>query len=354
MVILIIHVYDNFTMVNNRNKGRNFLLTINERSLEFYQDIITYLTGLSQFQYLLCTEHIGSSNKHYHVYVQYNNTKKLTPVYLHGAHFDPCYGSAQQNINYCWARDAKHQSEGVTAILIDEIGEPKKKGGAWSVGVLKDMEEPDELPATYYNIFQKIKNKRKSDEAFYEMLEMVEKDSLRPVEVVYFIGKPGCGKTYNAYKYALSRYQKNEITKVTIQNNFFEFVGSDKDKCLVIEEFRPSQLHPSSLLQFTDKYGYSCPIKGGYKYVKPEMIIISSIIHPARLYREEKDELNEQFTRRISHLFEVTSNHSYFEVSLTTSEFYYCNNVINSYINTENLNNSTISINDDNEHVVLN
>ena len=59
-------------------------------------------------------------------------------------------------------------------------------------------------------------------------------------------------------------------------------------------------------------------IKGGYKYVKPEMIIICSIIHPSRLYREEKDELNEQFTRRITHLFEVQSNHSYTEIFLNT------------------------------------
>lgn len=339
-------------MVRINNKGRNFLLTVNEASIEFYQDIINYLTGLAQFQYLLCTEHIGQPNKHYHIYVQYNNTKKLTISRLYGAHVDPCYGSAQQNINYCWARDAKHVEQGVTAVLIDEIGEVRLKGGNWSVGVLKDLDEPDELPATYYNIFEKIRNKRKSDEAFYDMLEMVERDSLRPINVVYFIGKPGSGKTYNAYKYALSHFTKEEITKVTIQNNFFEFVGSNKDKCLVVEEFRPSQLHPSSLLQFTDKYGYSCPIKGGYKYVKPEMIIICSIIHPSRLYKEDKDELNEQFTRRITHLYEVTSNHSYFEVNLTTSEFYYTHNVINSYLNTDN---DTISlVNNNNEHVVLN
>ena len=148
------------------------------------------------------------------------------------------------------------------------------------------------------------------------MLDNIENDQLRPIKVIYFIGKPGSGKTYNAYKYALRNYTKEEITKVTIQNNFFEFVGSNKDKCLVIEEFRPSQLHPSSLLQFTDKYGYSCPIKGGYKYVKPEMIIICSIIHPSRLYSEQKEELNEQFTRRITHLYEVTNNHSYTEIFL--------------------------------------
>lgn len=296
--------------------SRNFILTLNPASLEFYQDIIQYLKSLTGLNYLLVTEHVGQAQKHYHVYVQYERSKKLSVRKLYGAHFEKCYGSAQQNIAYCKAEDNKHKKEGVTAVIIEEEGEPAFKGGNYTVGFLEELENKNELPAIYYNIYNKIRNKKQSDDAFYNMLEDIENDALRPIKVIYFIGKPGAGKTYNAYKYALRHFRKEEITKVTIQNNFFEFVGSNEDKCLVVEEFRPSQLHPSSLLQFTDKYGYSCPIKGGYKYVKPEMIIICSILHPARLYREEKEELNEQFTRRITHLYEVNSNHSYNELFL--------------------------------------
>ncbi|OUM69782.1 hypothetical protein PIROE2DRAFT_2206 [Piromyces sp. E2] len=238
--------------------GKAFLLTLNLASLEYYADIKKYLTGLGGCAFFLCTEHIDQENKHYHIYVQYEHSKRLSLRKLYGSHIEKCFGSAQRNIAYCKAGDEKHQSLGITTELIDEEGEPRLNGGHWSVSALREMDNPDELPA----------------------------DSLRPINVIYFIGKPGCGKTYNAYKYALAHFQKDEITKVTIQNNFFEFVGSNKDKCLVIEEFRPSQLHPSSLLQFTDKYG-------GYKYVKPECIIICSIIDPRRLYREEKEELNE-------------------------------------------------------------
>lgn len=298
--------------------SRNFILTLNEATLEYYTDVINYLKSLKGLHYILVTEHIGQGNKHYHVYVQYNNAKKLAVSKLHGAHFEKCYGSAQANIAYCKAEDEKHKTLGITAVLIEEEGEPLLKGGNYTVGYLEELDDRRELPAIYYNIYNKIQNKKNSDEAFYDMLSNIENDSLRPIQVVYFIGKPGSGKTYNAYKYALSHYNKEDITKVTIQNNFFEFVGSNQDKCLVVEEFRPSQLHPSSLLQFTDKYGYSCPIKGGYKYVKPEMIIICSIIHPSKLYREEKYELNEQFTRRITHLYEVQSNHSYTEIILDT------------------------------------
>lgn len=304
-------------MENGNNKswtGKNFCLTINPLSIEFYQDIEDYFTSRSGFQYLICAEHDGPSHVHRHMYVQFNKTTYITSRRLFGAHIDPCYGSAQQNIAYVMAEDNKHKTQGVKAIKINEIGSPLYKGGNWSVRAIKEAESPDELPGVLYNTYQKIKNKQKSDDEFFRMLEEIENDSLRPIKVIYFIGRPGHGKTYNAYKYALRHYKKEEITKVTINNNFFEFVGSHEDKCLVVEEFRPSQLHPSSLLQFTDKYGYSCPIKGGHKYVKPECIIICSIIHPSRLYREEKEELNEQFTRRITHLYEVNNDHSYSEI----------------------------------------
>ncbi|KAL6635664.1 hypothetical protein LY90DRAFT_507980 [Neocallimastix californiae] len=116
-------------MVNTegRNTGTAFILTINEASLEFYEDIKQYFLKLSEFAYMLVTEHVGSSNKHYHMFVQYNQSKYIARRKLHGAHIEKCYGSAQQNIDYCWARDEKHKDEGVEAILVDEIGQPKLK-----------------------------------------------------------------------------------------------------------------------------------------------------------------------------------------------------------------------------------
>lgn len=316
--------------------ARNFHIVLNQACLEYYTDIIGYLKSLSGFQYLLVTEHVGQPNKHYHVYVQYNQSKQLSIPRLFGGHIEKCFSSAKRNIDYLMCRDKKHQEEGVTAILIEEEGEPKLKGGNYTVGYLRDVDNVDEIPAVFYNIKRKIDAEESSTKKFHAMLDELRNDSLSPVKVIYFIGKPGKGKTYNAYKYAFRLgYANEDITKVTINNNFFEFTGSINDKCLIVEEFRPSQLHPSSLLQFTDKYGYSCPIKGSHKYVKPEVIIICSIIHPAKLYSEQKEELNEQFTRRISHLFEVTNNHSYFEVSLD-HEFYYTHNVINRSYSIEN------------------
>ena len=301
-----------------------FHLIINPTALEFYEDIKEYVMGLKYFQYMRVVEHIGQNQKHYHMFLQLSKCMpKLSVRKCHGAHIVPKndrrypHGSSRKILEYINCEDDSPNHVGVTAVLIDEEGEYKPQGGNYTVGYLEELgDDTSEMPAIYYNIHQKIQNKKRSKEAFHQMLDHIKNDSLRSVDIIYFIGKPGSGKTYNAYKYALERYDKDDITKVNINNNFFEFVGSVNDKCLVVEEFRPSQLHPSSLLQFTDKYGYSCPIKGSYKSVKPELIIICSIIDPRRLYREEKEELNEQFTRRIKHLFEVSSNHSYTEIIL--------------------------------------
>lgn len=167
-----------------------------------------------------------------------------------------------------------------------------------------------------YNTWKKVKQEHDAENSFREMLRSIKNNTLKSIEVIYIIGEPGEGKTYNGYVYALNKYNEDDITKVSIENNFFEFTGKSIAKCLVVEEFRQSQLHPSKLLQFTDKYGYKCSIKGGFAYTKPETIIISSIIHPAELYSEQHQELNKQFTRRITKLFRAV-NHELIELDLT-------------------------------------
>ena len=190
-------------------------------------------------------------------------------------------------------------------ILIEE-GELKRAGGARTIGDVKKMsrDEVDELPVQLHNIAEKIVETERARNGFFDMLREIKEDKLRKVNIVYAHGKPGAGKTYGAYKYALARYEVEEIGRVSITNGFFKFDNPDA-KCFVIEEFRSSQLPANSWLQFTDKQGYDCPIKGGHQYCRPETIIVCSIIKPNDLYREENAEMNEQFVRRITEYYEV-------------------------------------------------
>ena len=128
------------------------------------------------------------------------------------------------------------------------------------------------------------------------MLEEIKNDELKAPKIIYITGGTGKGKTYKAYKLALENYDKKDIGKLTLKNDFFDVINKSA-KCYVIEEFRPSQIKASDFLQLTDKYGFRANIKGGFVSLRPEMIIICSIIEPEKIYKEE---INQQFLRRIT------------------------------------------------------
>lgn len=285
------------------SKSRNFILTVNEKSLEHYNDIKTYLTGLKSNTYYLCCEHIGQNNKHYHIYVQFKTPIKLSIKKLYGCHIDKSRGTPQDNVKYLRCQDDKHIKKNIKSVQIDEIGEIRNWGGVSNIKQIKEStkEELEEtLPINLYNIAQKIKHEQEEEDIFMNMLEEIKNDNLKSPNVIYIYGNSGNGKTYNAYKYALKYYDKKDIGKMSINNNFIKLIN-DSAKCYVIEEFRPSQIHASEFLQLTDKYGYNCNVKGGFKTIRPECLIICSILHPTEIY---KDEINKQFTRRIKTFYE--------------------------------------------------
>lgn len=162
----LINIYSNVpgnTIQAHTSNSRNFILTVNEKSLEHYSDIKDYLTGLKGMNYYLCAEHIGQDNKHYHIFIQYETPKRLSFKKLFGCHVEKCYGSAQQNIKYVLAQDEKHQRLNITAETIDEIGEPKLKGGQLSIKDIKEMSEDEielQVPLAMTKIAEHIKSKQ--------------------------------------------------------------------------------------------------------------------------------------------------------------------------------------------------
>ena len=146
------------------------------------------------------------------------------------------------------------------------------------------------------DVLRLVKRQEEGEQNFFEMLGEIERDELKAPQIIYITGGTGKGKTYKAYKLALSNYPKEDIGKLTLKNNFFDVIN-ESAKCFIIEEFRPSQITASDFLQLTDKYGYRANIKGGFVSLRPEMLIICSIKPPEEIY---KDEVNQQFLRRIT------------------------------------------------------
>ena len=267
-------------------RGRSFQLTLNQ--IEKYEGLKKEITKLKTNDYFLsCLEEAPKTgHKHIHIYIHFTSPYKLSQKILNfGSHVEICRGSPKQNIDYI-RKDGN---------ILDEIGEEPKQGRIYTVKELEEA-EPEDIPAALLNIKKIIDEEKRSNQCFLEMLEEIENDSLKGPKIIYITGASGKGKTYTAYKMALKNFKKEEIGKITINNNFFDIVNKNA-KCFVIEEFRSSQLHAADFLQLTDKYGFKANTKGGFVNLRPKQIIICSIIKPHELYKNE--EINEQFNRRI-------------------------------------------------------
>ena len=284
-------------------KRRDYMLTVNEESIKHYDDIKNYLPGRKSITYYLCVEHLNSKRKHYHILVQFDNSVILSIKKLYGCHIDVLNGTPQEAYNYIMCKDEKHIKKCIVANIIDEIGNLRYRGTILNVRALEEMNKEDlkDIDIRLYKRACEIKNEINEEELLSNMLNDIKNDDLKSPEIVYIHGYPGSGKTYGAYKYALEHYNVNDIGKISINNNFFKIIN-DNAKCFIIEEFRPSQISASEFLQFTDKYVYTASIKGGFKTIRPECIIICCYKHPNKLY---KDENNLQFKRRVSKWFKA-------------------------------------------------
>ena len=301
---------------NTKNGGKCakiFMLTVQNSLVQYIDDIYNYVSGLEGFQYGLVCEHNKGHDEqtlpHLHIVLQYERSKRLSVKKLCGAHIDTLkYGSIQKMVAYAKGETGHDDIPGFIANVIHEEGEMRRNGGMrTTIGEIKNMTKEDilELPATLYNIAEKIVEKEQAEDKWRSVLDEVWDDDLKAPEVVYITGESGVGKTYGAIKMAKELgYAKDNVGSLTIENNFFSF-NVPNAECIIVPEFRPSQCRATLLLEFLDKYGFNAPIKGGFHYVRPRTIIIASIVPPEELYTDT--EKNKQFMRRISKVIRLQS-----------------------------------------------
>lgn len=280
-------------MVNSNNyvTGRNFLLTCNPVSLEYYTDIKEYLCGLRGMQYYLCTEHHGQQQQHYHIFVQYQNTKKLVFERLHGCHVEKCFGSAQKNIAYCKCEDEGHRRANVTATTIDEEGTPRLKGGNYTVGYLKELSDDDELPAVFYNTWKKVKRDNQVVRA---------RDYRKNIKVYWIQGPSGVGKTNKAIDLATEFEEVHDCGTDFIKFvNGFYLGTTTNSRVAIYDDFRDNHMSASEFINLIDYNKHWMNIKGDSFLNNYNLIIITSVQKFSRIFRNVDDEPRAQWERRV-------------------------------------------------------
>lgn len=264
-----------------------FQLTINEENV--VGDVLQYLRSLKPNYMIGCKEKAPTTGHvHFHIYVQFQRSKRLSIKKLKGAHVEACRGSPQQNIEYI-KKDGN---------IIVEEGEAKKKGGRTIEDVKKmSDEERAQLPIQLYNIVEKIKAQ--------ESNKMKVSEIYKPeIKVHWYHGESGSGKT----RYAMKEIGEREFNMVKYEQGFWHGVSEDTEVALY-DDFRDSHMKPTELINFIDYYIHPMNVKGGSVKNKYKEIYITSIQDPEKIYNNMPEEYKKQWIRRLKEIikFEITN-----------------------------------------------
>lgn len=278
------------TEATGNTKARGFCLTI------FEEKELTKFKALPSIYKCFGEEKCPTTGKlHYQSYIYFKHARywRTLKKELPTSHIEVAKGSPAQNREYCM-KDGKFWEEG-------ELPQQGKR----RISNIIDLTDEDiiELDARCHQAYKKARDILRANKEEKDMWQAFRKRSLDGPRVIYITGKSGKGKSYLAKAIACCLYEDdNDLAVVNIENGFFS-ARNYHAKCLLVHDFRPSQVRPTVLLNFMDKYGCHINIKGSSTFIKPQTIIIDSINSPESLYK--KEETNVQFTRRINNIFDM-------------------------------------------------
>lgn len=264
-----------------------------------YTNLIKYLTKFKSFRYLISgyglPEH-ETPNNHIHIYVEYKETTRLYITKVYGAHITTHIDSQLNTIQY-----VKDQECGI----IEEIGK-KALCHRPSIKEAKQMsvEELEELGLDYNNIVDKIiRTKQKT--------KLSEVSKYGKIKIYYLYGDSGTGKTTTAHK-LIAEHGYDEFDIIQYKNGFFQGNTTGYGCCLY-DEFRPSDMPVNEFIKFIDYNVQVMNIKGGHVMNKYELIIITSVINPYKMYAEctNAEETKTQWIRRMN-IIKMTQFNSWF------------------------------------------
>lgn len=178
-----------------------------------------------------------------------------------------------------------------------DYGEPPKGHRCITGKELKEMSEYD-INYRYPMHARSLLNARDKiigHELKMNMFNKFKDGSLYYPDILVINGYSGSGKTHTGLQYVLSRFKNEEIGIIDFDEKFM--TGDVRCKCLICLEFRPHCTRPQVLLQLLDKFGIVARVLGGDVYVRPECVVLCSIVKVSEWFKNE--EINDQFLRRV-------------------------------------------------------
>lgn len=268
-----------------RWQGRIFLVTLNQ--IEKWIRLREYLMRWP-VSYMYAAHEVAptTGHEHMHIFIEYARKRELRKSMIEGAHIDVVTQTWWNALEYCKKGTNK----------VEEYGQCPIRSTVPKGLTIRDVMEMDEaqlvdLKASSFNYIRNIRS---------ELLntQIRKNRHYQPIEFIWIYGPTGVGKSRRAFE--------EGATPITYSNGFFtDWAGS---KELVYEEFRGQVPYPL-MLQLTDAYHgyYSLNIKGGFRVLDIDKLIVTSPLRPEECYarQAQKKDSIQQLMRRITKLLHI-------------------------------------------------
>lgn len=108
-----------------------------------------------------------------------------------------------------------------------------------------------------------------------------EKRTEKP-DVIWYWGKPGCGKTHKSREILKSMTEEENIYEAMATGQWWE--GYDGQEYVLIDDLRANFMVFNEFIKLIDKYPFRVQTKGSSRQFRAKVIIITSPFPPERVY----------------------------------------------------------------------
>lgn len=224
-----------------------------------------------------------TGREHLQGYVRFSGCRARGGIsrLLPGAHFEPCRGNEQQNIDYC-------SKEGRVAI---EVG--VRQAAPIGQGKRNDIIAVREMivaGAGMHDVVMEC-DSYQAIRVAETMLKYIEVTRSWMPTVIWLWGPTGCGKS----KWAFDHYPDAWVSGV--DGRWFE--GYDAHETVIIDDFRSNWCPFHVLLRLLDRYPYRVEVKGASRQFLARTIIVTCPVAPDKAYAGRTNEDIQQLLRRV-------------------------------------------------------
>lgn len=239
------------------------------------------------YNYIVVGEEIApnTGTRHLQGYVQFKSAKRLQTIRKamepHSAHWFVCKGNAEQNRTYC-TKDGKYWEDG-------EINNQGSRNDLYEVQAsIKSGASMINIAEDNFGAYVKYE---RSFTKYRDLIMQQAASKMREVEVEYWYGDTGTGKTYTAYTENKNAFIVSEgVTG-------FWWTGYEYQETVIMDEFR-GNVPAGQLLRLLDVYPVQVSVHGGTRWLCATKIVIISNLSFNDLYKNIDDRTRAALNRR--------------------------------------------------------